>query len=325
MNLLSVRDLRVEFDGGAGPVFAVDGVSFDVGRREVLGIVGESGSGKSVTALSLLRLLPEPPARIAGGVALFEGEDLMQLPPGRLRRIRGNRIAMIFQDPMTSLNPLLTIGAHVTEPLQVHLGLGAEAARRRAVELLDQVRIPSAARRLDDYPHQASGGMRQRVMIAAALACNPKLLIADEPTTALDVTIQAQILAILAELRREHDMSVILITHDLGVIAETADRVLVMYAGKIVEEAPVMSLFASPRHPYTEALLRSIPRADRDLDRLEAIGGMVPPLNALPSGCRFNPRCLYAEEPCRAVSPALIEAGTAHRAACLRLTGYRVP
>ncbi|MCC7273035.1 MAG: ABC transporter ATP-binding protein [Alphaproteobacteria bacterium] len=318
--LLSVRDLTVQFLSEAGAVTAVDRVGFDVAAGEVLGIVGESGSGKSVTALSLLRLLPSPPARIAAGRAIFEGEDLLAMPAGGLRRVRGDRIAMIFQDPMTSLNPLLTIGGHVMEPLRLHRGLDGEAARRRAVELLDRVRIPSAARRLGDYPHQISGGMRQRVMIAAALACEPRLLIADEPTTALDVTIQAQILAILDELRRENGMAMILITHDLGVIAESADRVAVMYAGRIVEEAPVGQLFARPRHPYTEGLMRSIPRADRDLDRLEAIGGMVPPLNALPPGCRFHPRCIRAIPACAAALPELEEVAPDHRTACIRET-----
>ncbi|MGE0715193.1 MAG: ABC transporter ATP-binding protein [Alphaproteobacteria bacterium] len=319
--LLSVRNLTVQFVSESRTVTAVDRIGFDVAAGEVLGIVGESGSGKSVTALALLRLLPSPPARIAAGRALFEGEDLLALPPDRLRHVRGNRIAMIFQDPMTSLNPLLTIGGHVMEPLRLHQGLSGEAARRKAIELLDRVRIPSAARRLGDYPHQISGGMRQRVMIAAALACDPRLLIADEPTTALDVTIQAQILAILDDLRRENGMAVILITHDLGVIAESADRVAVMYAGRIVEEAPVERLFARPRHPYTEGLMRSIPRADRDLERLEAIGGMVPPLDALPTGCRFHPRCGKALPECAAAAPDLVAVEDGHRTACIREHG----
>ena len=320
--LLSVRGLTVQFVSEHGVVTAVDGLDFDVEAGELLGIVGESGSGKSVTAQALLRLIAQPPGRISSGSVLFDGQDLLQLGADELRRVRGDRIAMIFQDPMTSLNPLLTLGGHVMESLRLHRGLNGAQARTRAIELLDRVGIADARRRIDDFPHQASGGMRQRVMIAAALACEPQLLIADEPTTALDVTIQAQILELLDALRRDTGMAVILITHDMGVVAECADRVLVMYAGRIVEEASVATLFASPGHPYTEGLLRSIPRADREVERLTAIRGMVPPLQALPEGCRFHPRCDYSRPACAAAVPPLLPLLPRQRAACIRQAGY---
>lgn len=284
--LLEVRDLRTYFHTQDGIVKAVDGVSFYVNRGETLGIVGESGCGKSVTSLSIMRLIPTPPGKIAGGQILFDGEDLLQASEEEMRHIRGNRIAMIFQDPMTSLNPVLTIGRQITESLELHLKLTKKEARDRAIELLDMVGIPSASKRLDNYPHQFSGGMRQRVMIAMALSCNPELLIADEPTTALDVTIQAQILELINRLREELGTAVILITHDLGVVAGMTDRVTVMYAGKVVEEGPTSEIFANPRMPYTIGLLRSIPRLDEERGRrLTPIRGLPPNLIDLPPIC----------------------------------------
>jgi oligopeptide/dipeptide ABC transporter ATP-binding protein len=316
--LLEVDDLRTHFFTREGTVRAVDGVSFSVDMRKTLGIVGESGCGKSVTALSIMGLIPKPPARIVSGSVMFEGRDLTTLSERELEDVRGRKIAMIFQDPMTSLNPTLKIGTQITETLRRHLDLSKDAARKRAVELLEEVRIPKAAERVNDYPHRFSGGMRQRVMIAIALACNPALLIADEPTTALDVTIQAQILDLLDDLRREHDMGMIMITHDMGVVAETADDVAVMYAGQIVEQAPALELFERPEHPYTEALLGALPNLEgegvRDR-RLTSIPGLPPDLVHPPPACRFAPRCPYADfgDSCTREPPELREIHPGHR------------
>jgi oligopeptide/dipeptide ABC transporter ATP-binding protein len=316
--LLEVNDLRTHFFTREGSVRAVDGVSFSVDVRKTLGIVGESGCGKSVTALSIMGLIPKPPARIVSGSVMFEGRDLTKLSERELEDVRGRKIAMIFQDPMTSLNPTLKIGTQITETLRRHLDLSKDAARKRAVELLEEVRIPKAAERLSDYPHRFSGGMRQRVMIAIALSCNPALLIADEPTTALDVTIQAQILDLLDDLRRQHDMGMIMITHDMGVVAETADDVAVMYAGQIVEQAPALELFERPEHPYTEALLGALPNLEgegvRDR-RLISIPGLPPDLVNPPPACRFAPRCPYAdfEDSCTREPPELREIHPGHR------------
>ncbi|HET9286723.1 MAG TPA: ABC transporter ATP-binding protein [Gaiella sp.] len=299
MPLLEVRDLRTHFFTREGVVQAVDGVSLAVDRGQTLGLVGESGCGKSVTALSIMGLIPRPPARIVGGEVVFDGRDLTKLPERELEDIRGQRIAMIFQDPMTSLNPTLTIGTQLMETIRRHVDVPRSEARRRAVELLEEVRIPKAETRLKDYPHRLSGGMRQRVMIAIAISCEPDLLIADEPTTALDVTVQAQVLDLLDELRRDHDMAMIAITHDMGVIAEIADDVVVMYAGQVVEQAPSRELFARPEHPYTEALLGALPQledAASRTGRLTAIAGRPPDLVDPPDGCRFAARCPYADE-----------------------------
>jgi len=318
--LLRVEDLRIHFHTRDGVVRAVDGVSFDVARGETLAIVGESGCGKSVTSMSILRLLPMPPARIASGRIVFEGTDILGLTEPQMRAIRGNAIAMIFQEPMTSLNPVLTIGRQISEALMLHRGMSRDDALARSVEMLRKVHIPEAERRLKQYPHELSGGMRQRVMIAMALACGPRLLIADEPTTALDVTIQAQILELMRELREETGASIILITHDLGVVAELAHRVVVMYAGRKVEEAPVEELFARPRHPYTCGLLASMPHLGDSVDetgkRLVEIPGMVPSLKEPLPGCLFAPRCERASERCRADVPALESHGEAHLVAC---------
>ena len=297
MPLLEVTNLATHFFTREGVVRAVDGVSFAVERGRTLAIVGESGCGKSVTALSIMGLIPKPPARIVSGEVLFQGRDLTALDERKLEDVRGKEIAMIFQDPMTSLNPTLTIGTQVTEVLRRHLGSSRAEARERAVELLDEVGIPGAATRLDDYPHRLSGGMRQRVMIAMAIACNPSLLIADEPTTALDVTVQAQVLDLLDDLRREHDMAMLIITHDMGVVAEVADDVLVMYAGQVVEQAPAEELFERPEHPYTEALLGALPQLEGEgvrEGRLTAIPGRPPDLIDPPDVCRFAERCPYA-------------------------------
>ena len=315
--LLQVRDLKTHFFTDEGVVKAVDGVSYDLEEGETLGLVGESGCGKSVSALSLLRLIPSPPGKIVGGEVLFEGQDLMRLDEDEIRHIRGNRIAMVFQEPMTSLNPVLTIGRQLTEGLELHLKMDRAAARRRAIELLEMVGIPEAPTRLNDYPHQFSGGMRQRVMIAMALSCNPKLLLADEPTTALDVTIQAQILEIMARLSRELGTAVIIITHNLGVVARYADRVNVMYAGKIVETASARTLYADPRHPYTVGLLKSVPRLDQvRKDKLEPIEGVPPDLINMPQGCSFYPRCAYRLDKCREEAPPLLQVDSNHYAAC---------
>ena len=317
--LLEVEDLKVHFGAGDGLVRAVDGVSLRIEAGETLGIVGESGSGKSVTALSLLRLVPTPPGRIAGGRIAFAGTDLLSLPIDRMRAIRGREIAMIFQDPMTSLNPVLTVGRQISEVLELHLDLDRAAALRRTIELFEMVGIPAAATRVGDYPHHFSGGMRQRVMIAMAIACRPKLLIADEPTTALDVTIQAQILDLIRSLQRELGMALIVITHDLGVVAGMADRVAVMYAGLVVEEGPSDRIFGDPRMPYTIGLLQSVPRADaRGQRRLTPIAGAPPEPHGETRSCRFAPRCTHAQADCRATVPALREIAAGHRAACLR-------
>jgi oligopeptide transport system ATP-binding protein len=315
--LLEVRNLRTEFVTQEGIVHAVNGISYTLHEGEALGIVGESGCGKSVSALSLMRLVPSPPGRIVSGEVLFEGRDLLKLKDEEMRRIRGNKIAMIFQDPMTSLNPVLTIGRQISEALELHKGLDRRAARKRTIELLEMVGIPSARTRVDDYPHQFSGGMRQRVMIAMAISCEPRLLIADEPTTALDVTIQAQILDLINRLRRELGMALILITHDLGVVAGVCDRIAVMYAGYIVEEASAEDLFSDPRHPYTLGLLRSVPRIDQPRrERLIPIEGFPPDLIYLPQGCPFVPRCAYAVERCELENPALRPVAPGHRVAC---------
>jgi oligopeptide/dipeptide ABC transporter ATP-binding protein len=318
--VLRVHDLKTYFvtDRGSGTARAVDGVSFELAAGETLGIVGESGCGKTVMSLSILRLIPEPPGHILPGSFIeFEGRNLLTLPPRELRAVRGNRIAMVFQEPMTSLNPVLPIGAQVAEAALVHQKLSRADARKRTIDLLRLVGIPDPETRIDDYPHQLSGGMRQRVMIAMALICHPQILIADEPTTALDVTIQAQILDLLRRLRRELNMAVLLITHDLGVVAGSADRVVVMYAGQVVETAATRALFATPQHPYTAGLLASIPRLDQPRDRLRSIPGSVPPATAWPTGCRFHPRCPYAWDKCRTEEPPLLETGTAgHSARC---------
>jgi oligopeptide/dipeptide ABC transporter ATP-binding protein len=295
-HLLEVTNLQTHFPTRAGLVRAVNGVSFHLDRAELLGLVGESGCGKSITALSIMRLIA-PPGKIVGGEIVFDGKNLLQLSEPEMRQMRGDDIAMIFQDPMTSLNPVFTVGEQIAEALRLHRKLSRKDARLAAIDAMREVAIPDPARRADDYPHQLSGGMRQRVMIAMALACNPKLLIADEPTTALDVTIQAQILELLDELRKSRELAVLLITHDLGVVAEVADRVAVMYTGKIVEESPVEELFARPRHPYTEGLLRSVPKLTAEhvakKERLETIEGVVPSPTDLPPGCHFAPRCQY--------------------------------
>jgi peptide/nickel transport system ATP-binding protein/oligopeptide transport system ATP-binding protein len=293
-------------------------VSFSLKEGEILGIVGESGSGKSVTALTIMGLLPTPPARIAAGKVLFQGQELTKLSSRELQRIRGPGIAMIFQEPMTSLNPVFSIGDQIMETIKAHENLPAAALRKRAIDMLDKVGIPSAARRLDDYPHQMSGGQRQRVMIAIALACNPKLLIADEPTTALDVTIQAQILDLLMDLRDEFRMAIMIITHNMGVIAETADRVLVMYAGRVIEEAPVAQVFDHPIHPYTRGLLECVPSITEDRARLIAIPGTLPDPARRPPGCRYSVRCRYAQPSCSDALPPLILEEADHWAACLR-------
>jgi peptide/nickel transport system ATP-binding protein len=318
--LLRVDNLKTHFHTRDGVVRAVDGVSFEVGVGETLAIVGESGCGKSVTAMSILRLLPMPPARIAEGRIEFEGRDLLGLTEPEMRRIRGNAIAMIFQEPMTSLNPVLTIGRQIAEALVLHRGLSYADATARAIAMLRKVHIPEAEQRVTQYPHELSGGMRQRVMIAMALACGPRLLIADEPTTALDVTIQAQILELMRELRDETGSSMILITHDLGVVAEMADRVVVMYAGRKVEEARVEALFAQPRHPYTRGLLGSMPHLGDSVDatgkRLVEIPGLVPSLKDVPPGCLFAPRCPNAIERCKTAAPPLEVHAPGHLAAC---------
>ncbi|NPV08185.1 MAG: ABC transporter ATP-binding protein [Anaerolineae bacterium] len=317
MALLEVKDLRTEFHTQDGVVMAVNGISYEVNEGETVAIVGESGCGKSVGVLSIMRLIPQPPGRIVGGQVLFQDRDLLRLPEDQLRTIRGNRISMIFQDPMTSLNPVLTIGRQVGEALEVHQGLSSSEARNRTVELLRMVGIPEAHRRLDDYPHQFSGGMRQRAMIAMALSCDPQLLIADEPTTALDVTIQAQIIELVKRLRDELGMAVIWITHDLGIVAGLADRVIVMYAGYIIESAPVKELYVNPRHPYTVGLLRSVPRLDEErATRLIPIEGLPPDLIDLPDACPFAPRCPAAIDKCWSGNPSLRSIGGGHKVAC---------
>jgi peptide/nickel transport system ATP-binding protein len=314
--LLSVADLRVVFEGDRGSrTEAVSGVSFALESGKTLGIVGESGCGKSVTALSIMRLLPMAGTQTSGSV-VFEGRELTQLPEREMQDLRGNRLAMIFQEPMTSLNPSFTVGDQIGEALMRHRGLAARAARAAAIDMLDRVRMPSPTLRVDDYPHKLSGGMRQRVMIAMALACSPALLIADEPTTALDVTIQAQILDLLAKLRDETGAAIILITHDLGVVAETCDEVAVMYAGEIVEKAPTARLMAAPQHPYTVGLLGSIPHISARRERLATIAGTVPSLAGTFAGCRFAGRCPFAEARCRSEGQTLVEVGAGHLSRC---------
>jgi len=317
-DLLEVRGLQTHFASERGVVRAVDGVDLRLERGRTLGIVGESGCGKSVTALSIMGLVPQPPGRIAAGEVRFEGEDLLKAPVQRLRDLRGHQLSMIFQEPMTSLNPAFQAGDQIAEVILRHKNVNAGEAKDQAVEMLRKVRIPSPETRAREYPHQLSGGMRQRVMIAMALACNPKLLIADEPTTALDVTIQAQILELMRALREELGTAIILITHDLGVIAELADDVIVMYAGKVVERCAVPRLFAEPQHPYSIGLLGSIPRLDLEQERLSAIEGFVPDAAAMPEGCRFHPRCPFSVERCRQESPELKGIFSGHFVACWR-------
>ncbi len=320
--ILEVDGLSTVFFTRNGLVRAVDDLSFSVGRGETLAIVGESGCGKSISALSIMRLVPQPPGRIVAGTVKLEGQDLLAMSEADMRDVRGNAVSMIFQEPMTSLNPVMTVGAQIAETLRIHQHLSAKAAAARAVEMLRLVRIPEPESRARAYPHQLSGGMRQRAMIAMALACNPRVLIADEPTTALDVTIQAQILELLLRLQEETGTAVILITHDLGVVAETAQRVVVMYAGRKIEEASVEDLFAHPLHPYTRGLLASVPRLaslapdEIPAERLQEIPGMVPPLTSLPAGCAFAPRCGQADDHCRAERPALAAYAPGHTAAC---------
>ncbi len=318
--LLAIRDLHTEFRTGAGVVCAVDGVCWSVDPGETVAIVGESGSGKSVTALSVLRLIPDPPGRVTAGEVWFGGRDLMLLSPEEMREVRGGAIGMVFQEPMTSLNPVLTIGRQITETLEQHRGMDRGAAYKRAVELLVMVGIADGARRLKQYPHQLSGGMRQRVMIAIALACEPKLIIADEPTTALDVTIQAQILELMKALTRRLGVALVIITHNLGVVARYANRVNVMYAGRIVESGPAADIYHRPLHPYTMALLRSVPRLDRPRQaRLDPVEGQPPDLTRLDAGCAFRPRCRFAIEACAAARPVLEAVAEAdHLAACFR-------
>ncbi|KAF0104818.1 MAG: oligopeptide/dipeptide ABC transporter ATPase [Rhodospirillaceae bacterium] len=314
--LLEVRGLRTHFHTDRGLFRAVDGIDFSVGRGRTVGLVGESGCGKSVTSLSVMGLVASPPGQVEAEAILFEGRDVLGLSADERRRLRGGKMSMIFQEPMTSLNPVHTIGQQIVEAILAHTTLSPQAAKARAVEMLELVRIPSAKQRVDDYPHLLSGGMRQRVMIAMALSCEPALLIADEPTTALDVTIQAQILDLLQDLQRRLDMAMLIITHDLGVIAEIADEVVVMYAGKIVESAPVDALFADPQHPYTIGLLGSIPRIEVDRERLSTIEGSVPSPNNQPKGCRFAPRCPFADPRCHLEPPPLRDLGPEHRVAC---------
>ena len=316
-HLLDVRDLRTQFATQEGIVKAVDGVSFHLDEGEVLGLVGESGCGKSVSALSLMRLIPDPPGRIVGGQAFFEGQDLLSLSESQMRQVRGSRISMIFQEPMTSLTPVLSIGRQLRESLELHLNMTKQQATQRAVELLEMVGIPNSARRISDYPHQLSGGQRQRVMIAIAMSCNPKLLIADEATTALDVTIQAQILELMKDLTEQIGTAVIIITHNLGVVARYANRVNVMYAGKIRETGRSDDIYENPKHPYTVGLLNSVPRLDVPADRkLEPIRGDVPNLMALPAGCAFRDRCDWAVERCGLDEPPLEEVYPGHGSAC---------
>ena len=318
--LLEIRGLKTYFATDEGMVHAVDGVDLTIDRGETVGVVGESGCGKTVTALSVLKLIAMPPGRIAGGRILWRGRDLVPLGPDDMRRIRSKEIAIVFQEPMTSLNPVYTVGDQIAEVVRLQEGLSKRAALDRAVEMLRLVHIPNAERRAGDYPHQFSGGMRQRVMIAMALSCNPALLIADEPTTALDVTIQAQILDLLAEMKSRLGMAIMLITHAMGVVAETAQRVAVMYAGKVIEEAPVGALFADPKHPYTQGLIRSIPRIDTAATRkprLEAIAGVVPSLLEPAPGCRFAPRCRFASAVCLEATPPLREVAPGHKVACV--------
>ncbi len=319
LSVLDVKDLKTVFKTRSGEVHAVNSVSFDVRPGELLGVVGESGSGKSVTMMSLIGLLPQPPAEVRAGSVLFDGQDLLQIDQNALRKLRGARIGFIFQDPMTSLNPVFNVGFQIMEPLRKHMGMNKAQARARAVELLELVGISDAARRLKDFPHQFSGGMRQRVMIAIALACDPDVLIADEPTTALDVTIQAQIIELVKDLRQKLGMAIIWITHDLGVIAGIADRVMVMYGGQIVEQAPVRELFSNPRHPYTRALLQTIPSVHgARAEKLNVIEGQPPILGAAPQACPFRDRCAYTHDRCHRENPLRRVVGPGHDAACFK-------
>ncbi|NLJ73573.1 MAG: ABC transporter ATP-binding protein [Firmicutes bacterium] len=320
--LLSVRDLKTYFYTDDGVIPAVDGVSFDLDRGGTIGIVGESGCGKSVTSLSVMGLIPDPPGKIVGGEIIFEGQNLLELSEAEMRNIRGNDISMIFQEPMTSLNPVFTIGNQIMEAIILHQHLDKAAAREKAIEMLHLVGIPSPDKRIDEYPHQLSGGMRQRVMIAMALSCNPKLLIADEPTTALDVTIQAQILDLMRELREELGTAIMMITHDLGVIAELVDKVAVMYTGKIVESADTYTIFGDPLHPYTIGLLGSIPKLEGTVDRLQTIPGTVPTPGSFPVGCGFHPRCPFAKDICVAKEPPAFEVKPGHHVACWKMVDY---
>ncbi len=324
---LVVDGLTVEFRIRGTWWPAVRDLSFDLARNETLALVGESGCGKSITALSVMGLVPKPQGRVATGRIVLDGRDITDLSEPELEKLRGDRIAMIFQEPMTSLNPVLTVGFQVSEVLRVHRGLDAKAADAAALKLFEEVKNPSAASRFNDYPHHFSGGMRQRVMIAMALACNPAVLLADEPTTALDVTIQAQVLGLLADLKTAHGMSMLFITHNLGIVAAIADRVAVMYAGDVVELAPVHAIFARPTHPYTEALFRAIPRVDRAEQTLTAIAGQVPPIDRMPKGCRFAPRCPLREPRCETIAPALetLGADAEHRVSCHVRAPARIP
>src|SRR2546429_951916 len=326
--LLDIRGLKTHFVTDDGVVHAVDGVDLTVERGETVCVVGESGCGKTVTALSVLKLVAMPPGRIVGGQILWQGRDLVPLPADEMNRIRAKEIGIVFQEPMTSLNPVYTIGDQIGEVIALHEGLNRRAVLERAIDIIASIQIPNRRRRVNDYPHQLSGGMRQRVKIAMALSCHPKLLIADEPTTALDVTIQAQILDLLQDMKSRFGMSIMLITHAMGVVAEVAQRVVVMYAGKVVEEAPVERLFANPRHPYTQGLIRSIPRVDKaggGKTRLQTIAGTVPKLIAPPVGCRFAPRCAFATDECRAAQPALRELEPGHKVACIHAEETSVP
>lgn len=314
--LLEVKSLVTSFRTERGVVRAVDGISFSIGKGQTVGLVGESGCGKSVTSLSILRLIQSPPGQVESGEINFDGKNLLSLTPDKMRQIRGNRISMIFQEPMTSLNPVFTIGDQIGEVFRIHRGASKAEARAKSIEMLNLVKIPAPESRIDDYPHQLSGGMRQRIMIAMALACRPELLIADEPTTALDVTIQAQILDLMAKLQQELNMAILLITHDLGVVAEVCNYVLVMYAGKIAEQGPVREIFKEAKHPYTAGLLRSIPRLGRKVEKLPTIEGSVPNLARLPKGCRFQDRCHQVMEKCRNHEPSLVNVGKDHFSAC---------
>lgn len=314
--ILEVEDLSVKFFTSEGIVNAVDHVTFSIGKEEVLGLVGESGCGKSVTSLAIMRLLPMPPAKITSGKIIFDGVNLLERPENEMRRIRGNVLSMIFQEPMTSLNPVITVGKQITEAIVVHQNVTKDEAKKKAIEMLKIVGIPNPEKRYNDYPHQMSGGMRQRAMIAMALSCNPKLLIADEPTTALDVTVQAQILDLVTQLKERFGMSVLLITHDLGVISEMCSRVLVMYAGQIVEEAPCIDLFDNPLHPYTIGLLKSIPKLELGKQPLHTIEGNVPNAIELPPGCRFHPRCSEAVPICSQKTPALVTINSSRKIRC---------
>ena len=317
MDILNVKNLSTYFYTDEGTVYAVDDVSFSMKKGETLGIVGESGSGKSVTALSITGLIPAPPGKVVAGEILFEGEDLLKKSKKEMRLIRGEKIAMIFQEPMTALNPVLTIGYQISEGLRIHQGLSKQEAREKALDMLRKVGIPLPEKRIDDFPHQLSGGMRQRVMIAIALCCNPQLLICDEPTTALDVTIQAQILELIHQLKEDMGTSVMMITHDLGVVAQVTQRILVMYAGQIVEMGSARDILTAPCHPYTKALLASIPTADKEGKRLHVIEGMVPSLSRLPQGCYYHPRCEHCKQECKRRKPILTDLGNGTQVRCL--------